>query len=120
MKPITYFSEHPQEWASSLDGADTLEKLKLLCEEWKELAPDALRTVVKMTGADFLQWRAGLKMERKGKFAGDSFSEKYGDITMPAIMFKVEMVASGYKVPWGLAYIRMKETGTLPTDKETP
>jgi hypothetical protein len=30
------------------------------------------------------------------------------------MMFKVSMVASEFHVPWGLAYIRMREAGKLP------
>ena len=115
MKPITYMSEHPREWADAVTEADTLPKLVALCEDWKELAPDALRVASSMKQSEFNEFRSGLKMERRGKFAGEVFAEKYSDITMPAIIFKVSMFALDYKVPWGLAYIRLKETDRLPT-----
>ncbi len=117
MKEISYMSEHPREWAAAVTDADTLPKLLALCEDWKELAPDALRVASSMTLEDFEDFRAGLKKERRGEFAGEIFAEKYSDITMPAIMFKVQMFAQDHKVPWGMAYIRLKETGRLPIDE---
>jgi hypothetical protein len=118
MKPITFISEHPREWASAVDQCDTLTALLALCEDWKELVPDALRVVQSMTQHDFAEFREGLAKERRRHFAGEVFAHKYSDITMPAIMFKIAMFAGDYKVPWGTAYLRLKETGLLP--KEGP
>jgi len=116
MSPITYISEQPREWANCVDRCQTLTSLLALCEDWKELAPDALRVVRLMRRNDFIEFRKGLVKERKGFFAGERFAEKYSDITMPSIMFKVAIFAGDYKVPWGCMYLRLKETDKLPKE----
>jgi len=88
--------------------------LRSVTADWRELADDALECANNMTAEDFELFRKGLKKERKGVFAGEKWSERFADILMPALMFKVSITASEYKVPWGLAYLRLKEAGRLP------
>lgn len=113
MKPITYYSMQDQDWAEALGAADTLPKLIDLVNEWKELCADARLVAHAMNADDFAVWRKGLAKERRGKFAGEEFATKYGPLSMPAVLFKVSMMASQYHVPWGLMYTRLKETGNL-------
>lgn len=113
MKPITYTSDQPGDYANALAAADTMQKLMEVVVVWKPLAEDAYRLVHSMTSKDFRAWRKGYASERKGKFAGEEFAVKYGSLMMPTLMFKVAMVAVKYHVPWGCAYLRLKETGTL-------
>lgn len=113
MTPVTSISEQPKDYAEALSGAATLEALLKVVEAWQEVASDALIVVKGMTPADFKEWRRGLAMERKGQFAGMDFQEKYAAVTMPERMFKVSIMALEYKVPWGLMYLRLKESGKL-------
>jgi hypothetical protein len=112
--PITYTSDQPGDYAKALDAADSLGKLREVTAEWALLAEDAKAKADAMTEQDFERFRKGLKKERRGQFAGEEFAMEFEDLMMPAVMFKVAIAASEYKVPFGLMYIRMKETGNLP------
>ncbi len=63
-----------------------------------------------MSDSDFEVWREGLAKERRGEYAGDDFSYKYGALMMPEVLFKVSVIADRFKVPWGAAYLRMRHT----------
>src|SRR5258706_9334426 len=86
MTPITYMSEQPHDYAFEIDGAETLNKLRSVTADWRELAEDALECANNMTAEDFDLFRKGLKKERKGVFAGEKWSERFADILMPALM----------------------------------
>lgn len=113
MKPITYISQQDADYAKALHEADTLSKLRAMMEEWKELAADAAEIVAAMSEEDFMAWRKGAAKERRGQFAGEEFAEKYGCLSMPKVLFLVSYRAAEFKVPWGLMYLRLKETGNL-------
>jgi hypothetical protein len=113
MTPVTYTSEQPKDYAKALSEASTLDELVKVAEAWQEVASDALAIVKGMTPADFAHWRKGLAIERRGKFAGLDFQEKYAAVLMPERLFKVSMMALEFSVPWGLMYLRLKETGRL-------
>lgn len=110
---INYLSDCPGDYAKALDGADTLDALLLALRGWDSLAADAYKIAAKMTPQDFREFRAGLKMERKGEWAGEKFQEKFASILMPEVLFKVSIVANQFGAPWGLTYLRLKETGQL-------
>ena len=113
MTPITYTSEQPRDWAEALDFCEELETLRQTCREWRDVAPDAVAVAEKMSKRDFGEFMKGLKAERRGKYAGDQWVDKYGALAMPELMVKVSHVAAQFGVPWGCAYIRMKEIGKL-------
>lgn len=113
MTPITYISEQPTDYGEALDAADTLEKLRATTGNWILLTEDAHKVVVGMTPADFKAWRNGLAKERKGQFAGEEFSEKFGAVMMPEKMLKVSIIAMKFCAPWGCTYLRLKDNGQL-------
>lgn len=113
MTPITYMSDQPGDYVKALDEATTLPKLRAVAEAWSKLASDAAAIILKMTEEDFKVWRAGLALERRGEFAGEDFAMKYGAVQMPEVLFKVSMIADRFGAPWGLTYMRLKETGEL-------
>ncbi len=116
MSPITYGSDQPGDYAKALDAADSLPKLREVTLAWKLLAADAHALAERMDEESFERFKKGLKKERRGQFAGESYAEEFGVLMMPAGMFKVAMVAADYHVPFGLAYIRLKESGKLPAE----
>ena len=113
MTPITYISEQPTDYAEALAAAGTLDALRATTGNWIPLAEDAHKVVMGMTPADFKEWRSGLAKERKGQFAGEAFSEKFGAVMMPEKMLRVSMIAMKYGAPWGCTYLRLKENGQL-------
>lgn len=108
MRPITYRSEQPSDYGKALDRAETLVLLKNTVSEYKILAEDAYSIVHEMDEQDFSEWRAGLKKERKQKFAGEKFTNKFGPILMPEEMLQTALVAHRFKISWGLAYIKTR------------
>lgn len=110
---IGYLSEPDKDYCRLLDAQKTLPDLRKFVRSYKLIAADALKIVDSMTGSGFRDWRAGLKLERRGKFAGEAWAVKYGAVLMPAIIVQVGLLASDYNVPFGLAYIRMRDAGRL-------
>ena len=113
MNPITYTSDQSVEYSKALSEAKDLSELIDVCQAYKQVASDACEAVAKMTEEDFKEWCVVLQKERKQEFSGLEMVEKYGNILLPAVMFRVAVVADELKVPWGLAYIRCKEAGLL-------
>ena len=113
MQPITTFSETPTEYASDIAACGSLEELLATLQSYAEVAPDAIAAAPK-TQEDFAAFQKGLKKERSGKFAGKKFSDRYGAVMQPEILMRVTLFAFDYKVPFGVAYSRLKELGKLP------
>ena len=101
------------DYSSRLRKCVTLKDLLELTADYELLAGDALDIVRKMKPKDFNEWLAGDLKERKGRFAGEAYSKKYGAIALPAEMLNVSMVSMAYKAPFGTCYIRLKEMGKL-------
>lgn len=121
MTPISYVSDQIGDYTTAIHGATTLAHLRDVVAAWKTLCPDAVAVVETMTTKeDFRQWRKGLAKERRGYFAGDEFCNRFGALLMPEVLLKVGMLAAKYCVPWGCAYIRLKETGQLKQFLDAP
>jgi len=111
---IGYLTEDPaRDYAKGLTAATTLDELLKHIGLYDRVAGDAIETASKMTADQFEEFRDGLRKERRGKFAGEDFAIKYGDILMPRVMFKVSMVAEHFKAPWGCVYIRLCDVGQI-------
>lgn len=113
MKKINYTDDTPSEYAAALNAADTLDSLIDTIKEYDDVTWDALEIAEAMSQNDFIEFRKALKKERNKKFSGKRSAEKYGAIFAPQKMLKVSIVANYFKVPWGCAFIRMKDTGIL-------
>lgn len=113
MDRIGYLSECDKEYTKSLTAAETLDDLREHAKRWEPVAADALEIVSGMTEDGFKAFRKGLRSERRGKFAGEEWMNKYGAVMLPAVLFEASIVASLYMVPWGLAYIRLRESGRI-------
>jgi hypothetical protein len=115
MKPITFFSDQASDYSAALTKCKTLPALTELLNDYATIAPDALEAIPR-TAEEFDAWRKGLAQERRGVFAGEEFMERFGDMLMPALMFQVVMVAQQFGVPWGLAFVRLKDAGRIVYD----
>lgn len=101
--------DQDRQYAEQLTLADTLERLKELLTNYRPLAEDAFQVVETMTEDDFQEFRKGLKKERKGRFAGEAWAEKYAAIVMPLPMMRVTEVAAQFKAPFGVTWQRCKD-----------
>ena len=110
---ISYRSEIVPEYQNALMHASNRKALQRVIAEYAQVAPDALRAARTMTITDFRVWRKGLKQERQGHSAGQAWLARFGAILLPALMLKASLVADHYKVPWGCAYLRLRELDQL-------
>lgn len=115
MKPINYMSDQANDYSKALGAAKTLNSLRALLDDYHTIAADAC-AAAPQDEEEFAEFFAGLLKERKGKFAGEAFAQKYGAVLMPEIMFRVGMIANKFGAPWGLAFLRAKEVGRIVFD----
>lgn len=131
MMVVTYLSEFDKEYVIGLRQCADLPRLRAFTLHWGGLAPDAYESVRKMQDEDWHTFKRGLNKESKGKYAGDAWAERYGDILVPALLMRVSMVADQFGAPWGTAFLRLEQTGIIqrrgdvyvwvqPKQKETP
>lgn len=109
---ITYISETDKEYVAELGNCISLAELRELLGKYRELVADAIAAIPKDED-EFAEFRAGLKSERRRIFAGEAWAARYGSIVVPEIMLKISMFATLFRVPWGTAYLRLKEAGQL-------
>jgi hypothetical protein len=100
-------------YVDDISSASDLKSLRDIIERWSNFAQDAWVIVRDMPEEDFEPFRKGLRAERRGKFAGEEWSDRFGSILLPEVMIKVSMVAEHFKVPWGLALHRLVQEGHL-------
>jgi len=110
---VSHVSEIPEDYQKALDEARTLPQLRRVVQEYREVAVDAVDAVNQMDDDAFVVWRGALAKERRGVFMGEALIDRFGPILMPAVMLQVAAVADRFKVPWGLAYIRLREAGRV-------
>jgi len=110
---VRYLDETFNEYGEALDRAKSLDDLREVVTQYRRFAYDAVRLVAKMKANEWPAFKKGLRLERKGKFAGEDFAKKYGAVLMPEVMFKVGMIAHQFHVPWGCAFLHAKDLGKI-------
>jgi hypothetical protein len=100
-------------WNAGLDGAGSLKELRAFVRGWPTLAPDAIAAARAMKAADWDDWRRGLASERKGEFAGEAWADKFGALLIPRRMLRASALASQFFVPFGVAWIRLRDLNLL-------
>ncbi len=114
LSEITYTMDDPtRAYGKDLDAADTLEKLHAALAQWRPIADDAFRAAQAWDEATFLEWRKALRVERRRRFMGAEAADKFGAVLLPAIMVQVGLVASHFRAPWGCAYFRLRDLGSI-------
>ena len=101
-------SKGPEDFAQRLTDCATLAELRELMTLYSDLAIDAGRIVASMTDDDFREFRRGLKSERKGRFAGEAWAQRFNAVLMPMPMFRIAMIADEYKAPFSVTWGRLK------------
>jgi hypothetical protein len=109
---ITYLSDQAADYVEALGKVRTLAELWHLLEDYKKLFPDAYEARP-LDVKQFKAWRKGLISERRGNFAGMEYLERYGKVMLPDVMMHVGAIANHFRVPWGCAYLRMKDVGRI-------
>lgn len=97
------------DYTHALTDVTTLEQLRALVTVYAELAVDAVPVVQRMTDDDFAEFRKGMLLERKKKFAGEAWAKKFGAVLMPMPMMQITQVADHFKAPFGVTWQRLKD-----------
>jgi hypothetical protein len=106
---IGYQSQTDEEYVKAIRKCNSLNSLRRVVTKYRELAEDAYTVCKTMTEPEFIEFREGLKKETEGIYIGDEWTIKYGAVVLPAEILKAGLIACEFNVPFGCAYIRMKE-----------
>lgn len=111
---VSYVTDGPAEYIKAVAAVESAAQLRSLLRAWEWAAPDALAAAPSQDEWD--EFKRGLRSERRKQFAGEAWAERFGAILLPERMMRVSRVAAEFGVPWGLAYRRMQEAGSLDAD----
>jgi hypothetical protein len=109
---IGYLTEDPaSRYVKSLSACRSRADLLALLREpiHRECAPDALAAAEEMRDEDWPEFEEGLRKERRKQFAGEEWCDRFGAIAIPDAMSMASVLAKKYSVPWGCAFIRLRE-----------
>jgi hypothetical protein len=115
MKPISYTSDQASDYNEALPKCKSLAELTRLLESYHTIFPDALQAAPR-NADQFEDFMAGLRKERRGKFAGAEFMQRFGAVLLPELMIHVGMVAQHFHAPWGCAFLRLKDFKRIQFD----
>lgn len=100
-------------YSKELDACASMFDVQCLTRRWRLLADDAYQCAVGLSEADWEEFKNGLKQERRGRFASEVWAKKFMVMVLPEVMLRCVMVEEHFKVPFGLAFRRLKEVGAL-------
>lgn len=117
MMEITYLSDCDIDYVKAVKKCKTLDELRTVVEDYREIAEDAYQAVQTMDEILFVQFCKGRNKQKPSM----EWMKMYGMILLPKTLLEVGLVASAFNVPFGLAYHRMKDLGKLSSsDKKVP
>lgn len=116
MQLISTISDQVADYTKALITSTTIDELIAVLHDYQSIAADAMAAAPR-DELEFEQFRAGLKKERRGVFAGTEWSNRFSVIAMPEVMLRTSAIACKYKVPWGLAFIKARDAGKIQIDK---
>lgn len=102
---IGYLTQLDENYADELKSINTSKEFEKFIVKWNDWLDNSTK---KLTGKDFNKKR--LDKARRKKV--EPFDGEICALLLPSKIITVSIVANQLKVPWGTAYIRMKETGT--------
>jgi len=108
-KEVTYVSDQSADYVSEMQKCETLEELRAVLEDYAPLFPDALAACPK-DETEFAEFVKGRNKERRGVFAGEEWSNRFIPILIPMEALECSIIADRLHVPWGLVYLRKKES----------
>ena len=106
---ITYYSECDIEYVKAVKNCHSLNELKGIVQEYREIAEDAYQIVQKLDDLLFEQFCKGRNKSKPSL----KWMEMYGASLLPKTILEAGLVSCQFHVPFGTAYIRMKELGQL-------
>lgn len=110
---LGYLDDPVDEYLKVVDSAISFADLARRLKPYRLIANDAYLLALKASEDDFEFFKKGLVSERKKKFAGDNWAEKYSIILFPRVMFEASVLADHFMVPFGLAFNRLKDVRAI-------
>lgn len=110
---ISCISENDREYSTALKKVKTFNELVVLMEEYKSIAFDAYLAVKdSVTEESFDDF---MKRLNKTRFANseEDYDFTCGVVLIPQVMLRISQCAAYFKVPFGMAFIRLKEVGKI-------
>ncbi len=110
LRDVRHLTDDPsKDWNKFIDQQDSLAGfLEGLCD-WDGLVEDVKKVVANWDEKDLVEFKRCIRSERKGIFMGEENAKRFAAVLMPALMFKASYVAFEFKVPWGVACLRLVE-----------
>lgn len=107
---ISNYSECDVEYVTAVKKCKTLDELKSIVTEYRDIAEDAYQSVQELDDTLFEQFCKGRNKSKPSM----KWMKMYGAILLPRTVLEVGLVAIQFHVPFGAAYLRMKDLGRLP------
>jgi len=106
---INHYSECDVEYVKAVKKCKTLDELKSIVKEYRIIAEDAYQSVQQMDDLLFEQFCKGRNRSKPSL----KWMELYGAILLPRLILEVGLVAVQFHVPFGAAYLRLKDLELL-------
>ncbi|MEK0371174.1 MAG: hypothetical protein QQN55_08490 [Nitrosopumilus sp.] len=97
---IGYRTELDENYADELKAVNTQGEFEIFIEKWADWLDDSTKNLK--------NWDKK-RLDKARRKRVEPFDVEMCALLMPIKIIKVSMVASRFHVPWGTAYIRMKE-----------
>ena len=110
---INYNTDLYPQFKDDLNACENLSDYKAVIEKYKYISPD-LKQFRLDTEAEAEEFKAGLKLNRQGIYAGQEWSDRYATLLIPAYILHATVLAHKFEVTWGIAYLKMCEAGAVP------
>lgn len=114
---VGYLADITKDYCTKLDKVTGWADLHKLTKDYYSFAWDAWADAQRIqTNKAWLTFKKFMEEERKEIGHTDAEYEQWSSILLPAPMMAIEMVASHFKVPFGVAFIRLREEKMLTVD----
>ena len=102
---ISYYDNCDTDYVQAVKKCKTLDELKQIVREYRELAEDAYLIVEKMDDTLFEQFCKGRNKTKPSL----KWMEMYSAVLLPERILKIGLISVHFNVPFGTAYHRVKD-----------
>jgi hypothetical protein len=102
---ISYYDNCDTDYVKKVKTCHSLNELKSIVREYRELAEDAYQAVEKMDDLLFEQFCKGRNRSKPTM----RWMEMYGAVLLPRRILEIGLIACQFGVPFGCAYHRVKD-----------
>jgi hypothetical protein len=107
---ISYYDNCDTDYVKAVKACKTLDELKQIVTDYREIAEDAYTEVEKMDDTLFEQFCKG----RNKPNPSMKWMERFGAVLLPKMILELGLIACQFGVPFGVAYHRVKDMQRAP------